>query len=62
MSNWDKIEIIKMPDRHDDITTFRAFMYDGEKVVNIVEHGWENPTRTLSQGLRHLLWMVLNIK
>ncbi len=24
--NWDKIEIVKMPEKYDDVTTYRGFL------------------------------------
>jgi hypothetical protein len=66
--NWYKIEIIKMPKKHDDSTTYRAFMYEGEKVVNLVEFEWlqdqtvELEIHTEQEALNHLVSMALNIK
>lgn len=62
MKNWDKIEIVKMPKKFDDLTTFRAFMYDGQTVVQIVEHDWIHDIKSEKEALDYLLWMVLFIK
>jgi hypothetical protein len=62
MKNWDKIEIIKMPKKHDDLTTYRALMYDGQTVVQIVEHDWIHDYKTEEEALDHLVWMALNVK
>jgi hypothetical protein len=62
VKNWDKIEIVKMPKKFDDLTTFRAFMYDGQTVVQIVEHDWIHDIKSEKEALDYLLWMVLFIK
>jgi hypothetical protein len=59
---WDKIEIIKMPKKHDDLTTYRAFMYDGQTVVQIVEHDWIHNLNSEEEALDYVLWMILNVK
>jgi hypothetical protein len=66
--NWDKIEIVKMPKTHDDSTTYRAFMYLGDKTVNLVEYEWlqdqtvELEIHTEKEALDHLIWMALNVR
>jgi hypothetical protein len=55
---WDKIEIVKMPKKHNDLTTYRAFMYIDTKVINIVERDWIYANETEEQHMSHLLWMV----
>ena len=57
---WDKIEIVKMPKKHNDLTTYRAFTYIDTKVVNTVERDWIYKLESEEKHLEHLLWMAIH--
>jgi hypothetical protein len=59
VENWDKIEIVKMPQKHTDLTTYRGFIYFEGKTIGIVEYDWTHSEESRKKALEYVLSMVL---